>query len=101
MRKEAAGNLGTTDKRAECQNLQRHLESSGTSPGWQVWEQAILPSVQAPLSAFLLFEFIIFALGLFLAALDSLNISSWTPQGLLKCEVHPSPADVPLPLPLL
>lgn len=53
-----------------------HLESSGKSPGWQVWVRAILPSDKAPLSAFLLFEFIILALGLLLAALNSLNIFS-------------------------
>lgn len=64
-------------KKVECQNLPRHMEPSGTSPGWGVWEQAILPSVPAPSSAFLLFEFITFTLRLLLAASDSLNISSW------------------------
>lgn len=44
--------------------------------------------MQALSSAFLLFEFIIFALGLLLAALDSLSISSWAAQGFMKHEVH-------------
>lgn len=84
--------------------MSKPTEASGTfrnKPWLLVWEQAILPSLPAPSPAFLLFEFIIFTLGLLLAALDSLKFSSWAAQRLLKHEVHRSPADVPLPLSLL